>query len=269
MKKILYVLLSLLSFNIFATTLDNTIHHWGIAREKNHQTPKADPLKFNITDYDAYFVGDTNEKVIYLTFDEGYEKGYTPAILDVLKANEVPAIFFVTSPYVASCPDLIKRMVEEGHIVANHTKSHKSMPQCANDPNLFNSEIADLEKKYEEIIGTSIPKLFRPPMGQYSQKSLAMTKDLGYQTIFWSFAYADFDVNKQPDPTKAAKLISDNLHNGAILLLHAVSKTNTQILDSVIKDAKAQGYTFKLWPLNENNEIDSTDDLFKSNLENK
>ncbi len=240
--------------SLFATSssLDNTKVDWWIVRAKDHQTPRAnDTLAYKLEDYDAYYVGDTEEKVLYLTFDEGYEKGYTPALLDTLKANDVPAIFFVTTPYVKDNPDLIKRMVDEGHTVANHSKNHPSMPKQANNPDVFKTEFADVETRYEEIIGEPIPKLFRPPMGHYSQKSLAMTKELGYQTIFWSFAYADFDVNKQPNPDYARKLISDNLHNGAIMLLHAVSKTNTLILDDVIKDARAQGYTFESWPIDD------------------
>ncbi len=255
MKRYSKVLLSVIlvlctiAIPLYANSLDNTKVDWWIVREKDHQTPRAnDKLKYDIKDYDAYYVGDTEKKVLYLTFDEGYENGMTGEILDVLKANNVPAIFFVVSPYITSNPDLVKRMVDEGHTVANHSKNHPSMPRLGDNPEAFNNEIKDVEAKYEELIGQPIPKLFRPPMGHYSQKSLAMTKDLGYQTIFWSFAYADFDVNKQPDPYTAKKLISENLHNGAILLLHAISKTNTQILDDVIKDAIAQGYTFESWP---------------------
>ncbi|MGL4343975.1 MAG: delta-lactam-biosynthetic de-N-acetylase [Cellulosilyticaceae bacterium] len=221
---------------------------WWLVRDKNHTTPRVnDKLSYKYEDYDAYYVGDTSRKVIYLTFDEGYEKGYTPAILDTLKANQVPAIFFVTSPYVKSQPDLIKRMVNEGHIVANHSKTHPSMPQYVSDPSRFQLEFDDVANKYKEVTGSDMIKLFRPPMGHYSQKSLAMTKSLGYKTVFWSFAYKDFDVNAQPGRGEAKKIMTDNLHNGAIYLLHAISKTNTDVLDEFIKEAKTMGYTFELF----------------------
>ncbi|ONI44924.1 polysaccharide deacetylase [Candidatus Epulonipiscioides gigas] len=256
-KKVIYgiivVCLVISNFAIYAS--DNTKIDWWIVREKDHATPRAnDKLSYKYEDYDAYYTGNTNEKVLYLTFDEGYENGYTAKILDVLKVNETPAIFFVTSPYITTNPDLIARMEAEGHMVANHTKNHPSMPNCATTPDVFNKEIKDVEEKYKEVTGKDITKLFRPPMGHYSQLSLELTKQLGYKTLFWSFAYADFDTKKQPEPEKAKKLISDNLHNGAIILLHAVSKTNTEILEDIIKDARAQGYTFKLWPM-ENKEI--------------
>lgn len=228
--------------------LDNTKFDWWLVRSKEHKTPRVtDTLKFDLKTYDTYYVGDTSRPVLYLTFDEGYEKGYTPAILDTLKANDVKAVFFVTYPYLNTNQDLIKRMVEEGHIVANHSNHHPSMPQYTGDEARFNKELQDVENKYKEITGQEMVKLFRPPMGHYSEKSLAMTKNLGYKTIFWSFAYSDYNVDKQPSHSSAQKIIIDNLHPGAIMLLHAVSKTNTEILDSIIKEAKNQGYTFELF----------------------
>ncbi|OOB79705.1 MAG: polysaccharide deacetylase [Epulopiscium sp. Nuni2H_MBin001] len=267
-KAILITIVMLLPIIVYASGLDNTKVDWWIVREKDHKTPRVnDKLSYKLEDYDAYYVGDTEKPVLYLTFDEGYENGQTGAILDSLKENDVPAIFFVTSPYLADNADLITRMVDEGHLVVNHSHHHPSMPKYAINARDFALEFKDVEDKYEKITGKSMVKLFRPPMGHYSQKSLAMTKDLGYQTIFWSFAYADFDVNKQPDPTNARKLISENFHNGAIILLHAVSKTNAQILGDVIKDAKAQGYTFELWPYpgaKESKELKDLDDNAES-----
>lgn len=231
-----------------STSLDNTKVDWWLVRAKDHTTPRInEDIKFNISDYDAYYVGDTEEKVLYLTFDEGYEKGYTPAILDALKNTGVKAVFFVTSPYLRDNPDLVKRMIDEGHIVANHSKNHPSMPKYANDIERFKNEFKDVEDKYQSLTGSTMPKLFRPPMGHYSQKSLALTKELGYKTVFWSFAYKDFDVDHQPSPADAKKMILGNLHNGSIMLLHAVSKTNTQILEEVITEAQNMGYTFKLF----------------------
>lgn len=234
---------------IDAASLSNEKTAWWFKPNKTHTTPEINTkLKYNLEDYDAHYVGDTEKKVLYLTFDEGYENGFTPKILDILKENNVKAIFFVTLPYVKDNPDIIKRMVEEGHIVGNHTNHHPSMPDVTGNETKFLSEFTEVENKYKEITGQDMPLYFRPPMGEYSQKSLAMTKNLGYKTLFWSFAYYDWDLNKQPDPAKAKDTIINGLHNGCIMLIHAVSKTNTEILDSVLKDAKAQGYEFMLFP---------------------
>jgi peptidoglycan-N-acetylmuramic acid deacetylase len=193
----------------------------------------------------AYYLGDTSEKVIYLTFDEGYENGYTGKILDILKANDVKAAFFVVVPYINSNKDLVKRMVDEGHLVCNHSNHHPSMAQAAlKGKDAFDKELTDTEKAFEDLTGKKMPKYFRPPMGKYSELSLQYTKELGYKTIFWSFAYNDWDPNKQPSQEYAKKLINERTHNGGIFLLHAVSKTNTEILDSVIKELKSKGYRF-------------------------
>ncbi|MGL4799199.1 MAG: polysaccharide deacetylase family protein [Cellulosilyticaceae bacterium] len=230
------------------TNLNNTKVDWWLVRNKEHSTPRVnDTLSFDLGTYDAHYVGDTSRQVLYLTFDEGYENGYTPAILDALQKTGVKAVFFVTSPYVEKNPDIIKRMVAEGHLVANHSKSHPSMPQRTCDPERFTKEFEDVSTKYKDIVGEEMPKLFRPPMGHYSEKSLAMTQALGYKTVFWSFAYKDFDVNAQPSHAQAKKIILDNLHNGSIILLHAVSKTNAEVLEEVLTEAQNLGYTFELF----------------------
>ncbi|MGL4731855.1 MAG: delta-lactam-biosynthetic de-N-acetylase [Clostridium sp.] len=227
--------------------VDNTCIDWWLVPNKNHRCPRVNTdLPFKFEDYDAYYVGDTSKKVLYLTFDEGYENGYTDEILDILKENDVKAIFFVTLPYIKDNPDIIKRMADEGHIVGNHTHHHPSMPEVATNEEKFNKEFSNVEDLYKEITGSEMPKFFRPPMGKYSERSLAMTKNLGYKTVFWSFAYHDWEINKQPDPQKAKTKILSGLHDGSIILLHAVSKTNTEILDEVLKDAKKDGYTFEL-----------------------
>jgi|SRR3712207_699850 len=196
--------------------------------------------------HDGYFLGDTSKKEIFLTFDEGYENGYTGKILDVLKANNVKAAFFVVKPYIDTNKDLIKRMVDEGHLVCNHSNHHPSMAKVAlKGKDKFIEEFTVTEKAFKDVTGKDMPKFFRPPMGKYSELSLDYTKELGYKSIFWSFAYADWDKNKQPDPERAKKRICSHAHNGAIFLLHAVSKTNAEILDSVIKDIKNQGFTFQ------------------------
>lgn len=211
---------------------------------KKDGKPSGEPQEILdlINKYSAYYLGDTSKKVIYLTFDEGYENGYTEKILDILKANNVKAAFFVTTLYIKDSPDIIKRMTDEGHLVCNHSDNHPSMASAANDPVKFENEFLGVEKAYEEVTGKKMPKFFRPPMGKYSEKSLFYTQKLGYKTIFWSFAYGDWDPKKQPTADYGKKVIAERTHNGAIVLLHAVSKTNTEILDSVIKDWKSKGY---------------------------
>ena len=197
-----------------------------------------------LKDYDAYYLGDTSNKVLYLTFDEGYEKGYTSQILDTLKEVEVPAAFFVVKPYIDSQPELIKRMVAEGHLVCNHSNHHPSMASITNKEK-FNKELTDVEDVFKELTGQDMPKFFRPPMGKYSKDSLAKTKDLGYKSIFWSFAYKDWLTDDQPSENFAIKKIENGVHPGGIILLHAVSETNTKVLKTVLTDLKNEGYEFK------------------------
>ncbi|SHJ53834.1 peptidoglycan-N-acetylmuramic acid deacetylase [Hathewaya proteolytica DSM 3090] len=231
------------------TSIDNTKTEWWFIRNKDYKTPRINGnLKYNLNEYDAYYVGDVEKKVLYLTFDEGYENGYTSKILDVLKKNQVKATFFVTLPYVEERPDLVKRMEAEGHVIGNHTKSHLSMPDVTSNKQKFENELKSVDERYKEVTGKDMSKYFRPPMGEYSQKSLAMTKEMGYKTIFWSFAYKDWEPTEQPEPTEAKKLILEGMHNGAIFLLHAVSKTNAEILEEIITEAKNQGYEFELLP---------------------
>lgn len=192
----------------------------------------------------GYFLGDTSSKVLYLTFDEGYEKGHTGDILDTLKELNVPAAFFVVKPYIDSQPELVKRMVNEGHTVCNHSSHHPSMASITNDEK-FNKEITDVEEAYKDLIEKDMPKFFRPPMGKYSKDSLKKTQNLGYKTIFWSFAYKDWLINDQPSESYSIKKIEDGAHPGGIMLLHAVSKTNSKVLKTVISDLQTQGYEFK------------------------
>lgn len=200
--------------------------------------------------YKGYGFGDTSQKVIYLTFDEGYENGYTESILNTLKANDVQAAFFVTRPYVTGSyngvPDseLLKRMSNEGHIIANHSVNHKSMPKFT-DENAFNAELTGVEEALNNIPGCRMSKYFRPPEGTFSELSLYYTQKLGYKSVFFSLAYQDYNVDDQPDPEEAKAKLLKNTRNGMICLLHAVSKTNADILDSLIKEWKSQGYEFK------------------------
>jgi peptidoglycan-N-acetylmuramic acid deacetylase len=232
--------------------IDNTKHNtaeksW-FFQPKKDGTPSGEPPEILalIQKYSAYYLGDTNNKVIYLTFDEGYENGYSSKILDTLKANNVKVAFFVTSDYIKRNKDLIKRMEAEGHLVCNHSNTHPSMAQSAlKGQEKFNEEFTITEKAYEEVTGKKMPKFFRPPMGKYSELSLKYTQDLGYKTIFWSFAYKDWLPEQQPSHEEAKKKIMERTHNGGIFLLHAVSKTNTEIMDSIIKEWKSKGFEFK------------------------
>lgn len=194
--------------------------------------------------YNSYYVGNPNEKNIYLTFDAGYENGTTEKILDTLKKHNAKAHFFVVESYIKNNPDLVKRMEKEGHLVCNHSKSHISMAQIT-DPEKFKSELLSVENTYKEVVGKEMPKYFRPPMGKFSEQSLKYTQDLGYSTIFWSFAYVDWYNEKQPTHEYAKEKIYTRTHPGAIVLLHPNSKTNTEILDEVLTHWEEEGYTLK------------------------
>lgn len=191
--------------------------------------------------YDSYYVGDPNKKVIYLTFDSGYENGYTDTLLDVLKKHNAKAHFFVVETYIKSNPDIIKRMEKEGHLVCNHSKSHPSMASI-HDFEKFKSEINSVEEAYKKVTNKEMPKYFRPPMGKFSEESLKYTKDLGYSSIFWSFAYVDWYNDKQPTHEFAKNKIYSRTHPGAIVLLHSNSKTNSEILDDVLTHWEKEGY---------------------------
>lgn len=202
--------------------------------------PPKETSKF-VPKYDCYYIGDQSKKVIYLTFDEGYEKGYTGKILDALKKHNVKAAFFVVKPYITQNPDLVKRMVNEGHLVCNHSARHPSMPSII-DENKFKKEFTDVEEAYTKVTGKKMPKYFRPPMGKYSELSLYNTKKLGYKTIFWTFAYADWETYSQPSHEYAIKKIMSKTNNGSVLLLHAVSKTNSEIMDELLTRFEKEGY---------------------------
>ena len=203
-----------------------------------------------LSKYKGYGFGDTSKKIIYLTFDEGYENGYTSSILDTLKANNVHATFFVTKPFVTGSfkgvpdSDLLKRMSNEGHIIGNHSVQHKSMPTFTTEA-AFNAEITGVEDAVNSVPGCKMSKYFRPPEGTFSELSLYYTQKLGYKSIFFSLAYQDYNVDNQPDPESSKATLLKNTRDGTICLLHAVSKTNATILDSLIKEWKNRGYEFK------------------------
>jgi len=226
------------------TSLSNTKLSWHYIPNSTHSVPKSD-TPVDISKYSAYYVGNTSSKNIYLTFDLGYENNYTSKILDSLKSNNVKAAFFVTKTYIDNNPALIKRMVNEGHIVGNHTNTHPSLPDIATQTSTFNNEIQSTAAAFKNLTGNDMPKFIRPPYGEYSELTLYLLKQHGYKSIFWSFAYLDWDIENQPDETSALNKITSNTHNGAIMLLHGVSKTNTNIMDSLLKNIKNQGYQFK------------------------
>jgi len=221
--------------------LSNKKSGWYFNRNKEHVPPSA-TRDFDIRQFDGYYLGDTGSKVVYLTFDEGYENGYTEKILDVLLEKQVTAAFFVTKPYITSCPELIVRMVNEGHVVGNHSVTHKSFPDLSDED--IEWELRETAAAFNEVTGQDMPLFFRPPMGEYSARTLAVTMNEGYKTIFWSFAYKDWETNNQPGKSAAYETVMNDLHNGQIMLLHAVSSSNTEALPDIIDSFKEHGYEF-------------------------
>ena len=212
-------------------------------KRTGHDTPILESRFSFISDHGGYFLGDPREKVLYLTFDAGYENGNIERILDTLKKHEVKGAFFILDNLIRRNTDLVVRMAEEGHTVCNHTAKHKDMTKVT-DRAEFEKELTALSSVYHELTGHKMAKYYRPPEGKFSEENLAFADALGYKTIFWSFAYADWDNGKQPDPQKAVKLILENTHNGAVILLHPTSKTNADILETLILEWKKQGYRF-------------------------
>lgn len=217
-------------------------NNWGLSFGENGKAPNGNASREFLKKYDAYYVGNPNEKKIYLTFDAGFENGYTPKILDILKKNNVKAAFFLVGNYIKTNPELVKRMVEEGHIVGNHTFSHPDMSKIS-DMESFKKEVFKLEELYKETTGKNLPKYYRPPQGKYNEENLKHAQELGYKTIFWSLAYVDWLKDKQPTKEHAFEKLS-RIHPGAIVLLHNTSKTNSEILDELINKWKSEGYIF-------------------------
>ena len=225
------------------TVLSNKKIGWGIKRNDNHEQPDlgANNKKL-LEEYDGIAMGNSEDKFVYLTFDEGYEAGYTSMLLDILKENNVKAAFFITGHYLNTQSDLVKRMIDEGHIVGNHTVNHKSMPDI--DDQKIKDEIMNLHESMYEKFNYEM-KYIRPPMGEFSERTLEIMKNLGYRATMWSLAYDDWDENKQGREEYGKNKILSNIHNGAIILLHANSKDNCNILDECIKKIKEMGYEFK------------------------
>lgn len=219
-------------------------NQWYCAHVKDHQRPPVDGALSYVTKYDGYYIGaDEQDKVIYLTFDAGYENGNVGKILDILKEKEVPAAFFVLSHLIDQNTDLIMRMFDEGHMVCNHTAHHKDMSKVS-DRAAFETELKSLEARCLEKTGHEMAKYYRPPEGKFSESNLKHAQELGYRTIFWSFAYADWDNGKQPDLAAAKQKILSNVHPGEVMLLHPTSATNAAVLGEVIDQCRAMGYRF-------------------------
>lgn len=220
-----------------------TSENWGLGFGAEGTQPTGNATAAELKQYDAYYVGDGSEKVIYLTFDCGYENGNTEPILDALKKHDVSATFFVVGHYLESAPDLVKRMVEEGHTVGNHTYHHPDMSSIS-DQASFQKEMDGVADKFKEITGTDLTKYYRPPQGKYSTSNLKMAQEMGYSTFFWSLAYVDWNVDDQPSHEEALKKLTTRIHPGAIVLLHSTSRTNGEILDELLTKWEEMGYTF-------------------------
>ena len=260
-NKISYIILGLITcvFTFSVMTLNSNLNEstvatssavlsnkkigWGIKRAEEHAQPDLGSSNLKLLqEYDGIAMGNNEEKFVYLTFDNGYEAGYTQKLLDTLKENNVKAAFFITAHYLNTAPELVERMINEGHIVGNHTVNHKSMPDL--DDEKIKEEIMNLHITVYEKFGYEM-KYIRPPMGEFSERTLNVIKGLGYTTTMWSFAYDDWDENKQGRETYGKDKVISNIHNGAIILLHANSKDNCNILEECIKEIKQMGYEFK------------------------
>ena len=217
--------------------------NWGLGFGQTGEKPTGNVSAEELKKYHAAYMDPTDEKVIYLTFDAGYENGNTEAILDALKKHHAPAAFFLVGNYLETSPDLVKRMMAEGHTVGNHTWHHPDMSKIA-DQSSFSEELSRLEQKYQEITGQTMKKYYRPPQGKYSESNLKMAKEMGYHTFFWSLAYVDWYENKQPTHEEAFKKLLGRIHPGAIVLLHSTSKTNGEILDELLTKWEEMGYRF-------------------------
>ena len=209
---------------------------WGLSFQEEGKRPAGNASIDDLKQYNAYYAGDTDQKIIYLTFDAGYENGNTPAILDALKKHQAPAVFFVVGNFIKDNPDLIRRILAEGHIIGNHTMTHPDLPQISS-MDAFQKELQDVEELYTSLTGEAMTKFYRPPRGIYR-------KELGYSTFFWSLAYVDWIQDQQPSREEAFQKLLTRIHPGAIVLLHNTSSTNAEILDELLTKWEEMGYEF-------------------------
>ena len=216
---------------------------WGLSFRQEGAAPIGNAGVDQLKQYDAAYIGNTEEKVLYLTFDAGYENGCTAKILDVLREQQVSAAFFLVGNYIEKNADLVRRMTEEGHTVVNHTMHHYDMSKLS-EKEAFSKELTDLENLYRQTTGQELPRYYRPPQGIYSEENLAMAQELGYKTVFWSLAYVDWNNDAQPTKEEAFAKLLPRTHNGAVVLLHSTSRTNADILEELIGKWKEMGYRF-------------------------
>ena len=247
-KNIVFIILSLaliIGFTFackhFISASKNT--NWGLSFKKQGERPTGNATPEYLKEFNSYFIAPEGNKKIYITFDAGYEAGYTPKILGVLEKHNVKATFFVVGTLMKSNPELIKQIDDEGHIVANHSMHHPNMSKMSTMED-FKKEIEPVEELYKEVTGKDMKKFYRPPQGIFSETNLKMANELGYKTIFWSLAYVDWYKDKQPSKEDALNKIMSRIHDGAIILLHSTSKTNSEILDELLTKLEKQGYTF-------------------------
>ncbi len=215
---------------------------WGLVYGESGEQSRGNEKAKTLAEYNAYYVGNAEDKVIYLTFDCGYENGNTDLILNALAEHGVTATFFVTGHFLEKQPELVKRMVNEGHAVASHSYNHPDITQFTTKEELA-KELDSVKKKFNEITGTELSMYFRPPEGKCYAKAMKWSKDMGYATIFWSVAHVDWNTSNQPDPEKALKTLTNRVHPGAIVLLHNTSDTNGEIISDLIGNWKEMGYT--------------------------
>ena len=226
-----------------SSSLNNEKIGWGIKRNNNHTQPDLGATNKALIDkYNGIAMGNNEKNNIYLTFDCGYEAGYTAKILDSLKEKNVTATFFITAHYLNTAESLVERMISEGHIVGNHTVNHKSMPELSDEE--IKKELMTLNQTLYEKFGVEM-KYMRPPKGEFSERTLGITESLGFRTVMWSFAYVDWNEDSQPNKQEAINKIISNLHSGEVMLLHATSKTNSEIMSEVIDSARNEGFEFK------------------------
>jgi peptidoglycan-N-acetylmuramic acid deacetylase len=221
-------------------------YSWGFRRNNEHRAPEISSEMSNLLNkYQALYVAPGDGNRIYLTFDAGYEQGYTATILDILKDKQVPAAFFITGHYLHTQPELVKRMKAEGHLVCNHTVNHPDLSTISQEK--FTREIDGLAHDFAEITGQKMDPYLRPPMGIFSEQSLYWAREMGYTTVLWSLAFADWDPAKQPGADFSFRQVVDYIHPGAIILLHAVSQSDTEALPRIIEELRNQGYTFAIF----------------------
>ena len=218
--------------------------NWGLSFQEEGKRPVGNASIEELQQYDAYYAQDTDEKNIYLTFDCGYENGNTEIILDALKKHNAPATFFVVGNFLSTSPEIVKRMISDGHIVGNHSYHHPDMSQISSIDS-FSKELQELSDLYKETTGQEMKKYYRPPQGKYSETNLKMAKDLGYKTFFWSLAYVDWYQDNQPSKEEAFDKLLNRIHPGAIVLLHSTSSTNARILDELLGKWEEMGYQFR------------------------